>query len=326
MRNEVKNILNANRKTFKFLHDNYGFDFEAPFEIIEGREKFTFNKVKKAIEAIGAKLNDDWNIVFLYEVKRWNEYEAEMAIAEMDNEKFYVTREDMGAKNYWNYNMNYAYGRGDFENKRKDGKIVRWWVVAQRAVAKTVTKNIDIAVAKAYANYQRVRIVDKRIAQRAVDDRRTYIYEVTVNARDFGRVTIKIGGGYETRDITDVVDKSGFIVTYVRGEYKRRARALRAEREQNAANTYNCDAENEALTTAITEMRARFTELVTNAKTAEDYYTIDRKTYKVYRAVKEYETYIKKYNNKEYTTIDAIERARKYVIEEIDDVFAKVEA
>ena len=228
MRNEVKNILTANKKVFRFLHYNYGFDFEAPYEIIEGTEKFTFNKVKKAVEAIGAKIDDDWNVVFVYEVKRWRDDAPDMAIAEVDEDGFYVTREDMIAKNYWNYNMNYAYGKGDFEEKRKGGKIVRYWIIVQRMDAKvTVTdidKRTDIAVAKAYANYQRVRIVDTRISQRGMNDRREYVSEVGVKPRDFNYDTIRISGGYEYTKVEDVVDKSGFVLTYVREEYKRRDR------------------------------------------------------------------------------------------------------
>ena len=71
--------------------------------------------------------------------------------------------------------------------------------------------------------------------------------------------TFDIRGGYECKETTDVVDKSGYVRTYQQYNYKERAKALRAKRAQEKANAYNCDAENAELEKAVTEMKARFT-------------------------------------------------------------------
>ena len=323
MNTAVKNILRVNRRTLQFLHVNYNYDFTKPFEVIEGDGWFTFNKVKKAIaERIGN--TEGWNIVFLYTRKRWGDSIAPyMYVAEIGKTRFATDWDEVKADGFWKYDID-TDSIGRFEKHRKSGDIYNYYVIAQKIEYETENnrpKNYKWEVNA----YDRLRVVETRKAWRSIEDKTEYVNEVRVAYRDYNYETFGIRGGYECKKTTDVIDKSGYVRTYQQYNYKERAKALRAKRAQEKANAYNCDAENAELEKAVTEMRARFTELVTNAKTANDYFEIDRRAYRVHVAVREYETYIEKYNGNRYATIDAIERARNYVIERVNDVFAKAE-
>lgn len=243
------NLLSLNKKTFRFLHDVEGFDFEKPYFITEQPGKFTVNTVTKAVQT---ELNPAQCKIIVFVVPTVSSNKDGLYFATLSGGRFDGTRKERAR--YWDYrakdrggDIDYCWGVVDFETLRKN-QTEKVFIIAQDKEHTTTPtkKNIDISA--------RFTLID---ARKHGDGRgNTYIGKMDLETTDGSRTRYEYEPyntfyGYEIKsgNIADFIDKSGYLLRPRRFELMQKAECLRKERKQAEAN--NAD-----FTEATTELHA----------------------------------------------------------------------
>ena len=265
MQNTIKNdLLKKNPKALQFLHHAKGYDFTKPYVLraIDGR--FTFNMVAKAIQEAHAG-----NYVASLLVEHTEEYGSqELRFAVVGASKFDGTR--VRDLEYWNYNIAYSWGVGDFEEMRKN-KTKRVYIIVQDVECLTPTgkKPVDLS--------QRFKLDPK--AWRAVEHHgdgrgNNYIGKLNLircdgSAKRFEYKPFEYGfyPSQEKRsdDLGDFLDKSGYLLRPGRMELKRKAIARKAEKDKKAVEAYDFSKEAESIADLFASARKHIVSLIEKA-------------------------------------------------------------
>lgn len=229
--------------TARALHDVFGIDYNKPFfgQIINGH--FTARQVLTAIRAAGIDTANAVNIILTRPTTgnhwRRGEWQAvtiddagRVDIEHKDNNRSgNTTRKRAG--------FEYYFRKSDFEDDRKSGTAAAI-VISQEAqhLHKPAEKTLDPD--------ERYKVIDFNRCKCA-NTNDTYISRITLQRTTDAGTTAEIGnpssprviyrGYFEPATVEDAIDKSGYLVYDRRREWKRRARALRADRDRVAANT-----------------------------------------------------------------------------------------
>lgn len=237
----IHQIEAVNRYTPRALHDVFGIDYNKPFFAASIRGPFTVSKAEKIITAAGIDprnaetvvlirdpgdkyhMRDDWHVVTL-------DGNGGFDIEHRDNYyRLECTRRRAGFDCY--------YRKGDFneDRKRQTAEAV---IIAQapQDTHKPAEKTLDPA--------ERYKVVDVNLCRYSTTSPETFVSRLTLQRTNDHGTRAEIGntgrtlyrGYWEPETVADVIDKSGYLVYDRRREWKRRARALRAERAKAAAN------------------------------------------------------------------------------------------
>lgn len=235
----IQKLTAANKYTPRALHDVFGIDYNKPFFAACISGPATVNKLEKLITAAGMDPRNAENIVLIQDHTN----------RARRNDWYCVTLDGRGGfdidnrDNYWR-NGSTRRGAGfdwyckkaDFneDRKRNTAEII---IISQHAehLHKPAEKTIDPA--------ERYKVIDKTLCGYA-DRKEHFISRVKLQRTTDQGSTFEIGntgrviyrGQFEPRTLDEVIDKSGYLVRDRRQEWKRRARALRAERDREAAN------------------------------------------------------------------------------------------
>ena len=228
--NNTKALLTKNKKALQFLHAAHGFDFEAEHIVkaIDGR--FTYNSVIKEIEK---DIPGEYTAAVLVDPISTYRWES-LHYAAVTWGKFQPLRVQGLA--YWNYNIDYFFSIGDFEETRKK-KTNRVYIIAQKKEllnpAKTTT-GTDLSQRFRYIPSDYEKCGDGR---GNTDINRVQLMKLDGSAEEF---EYKPNSSYYPGDrkpetIAEVIDKSGYLVINRRRELKAAAKRLKAKRERAAA-------------------------------------------------------------------------------------------
>ena len=281
----IHKIEAVNRYTPRAVHDCFGIDYNKPFFAASIRGPFTVSKAEKAITAGGIDPRNAENIILIRDPA--HSYRNEWRVVTMDGrggfdiehrDNYYrmeCTRRRAGFDNY--------YRKADFNEDRKSG-TAEAVIISQHAehLHKPAEKTLDPAERYKVVNFNLCRYADRN---------ETYISRITLQRTNDHGTRAEIGntsrviyrGYWEPATVEDAIDKSGYIVYYRRREWKRRARALRAEREKAAANAADYSnqlaeldrlfqAKKEAAAAAILAA-STYEEMTAAGKMVEDYKT-----------------------------------------------------
>lgn len=293
-------LLKENRKALQFLHTAAGFDFESDYFIAKLEEKFTYNSV---INAVKPYFNSNYKIALLVSPVvgccKSGLYYAVVRDGKIDG-----TRQNNIS--YWGADMNCCWGVGDFEELRKK-YTDHVYIIVQNTAFTNIPEPAQIDFNARYT----VKGVTK-----ATDQNRSCVWsnEITLVAtdgtgREFSYKPFDIGRHKETRSdiLTDYIDKSGFIIRQRRQQLQNAAAKLRADREKTAADTANYDVKTLELSKQIESARSFLAAAFADAASYNLMRAISKKIDSFAWVLFEYELYIKRLNNKEYTSVARIE-------------------
>lgn len=213
----TKNLLKINPHALQFLHHAAGFDFEKPHTIQEKKGNFTEKTILKETQGenliisliIKKKSVADWDRVRLYYVT-------------LENDHFNPGRHQ--TVKYWNFGgFDWYFSKGDFERARKDKDAVYYIISQEKQLAKEQEPARPVDLSRRF---------DFVTAKKCGDGRgNTYISEIELKERDKsgGKVTLKTTGGSKAT-VSDIIDKSGYIIEITRGRLKAAANKRRAEK------------------------------------------------------------------------------------------------
>ena len=235
----IQKLTAGNKYTPRALHDCFGIDYNKPFFAACISGPATVNKIEKIITAAGMAPRNAENIVLIQDHTN----------RARRNDWYCVTLDGRGGfdiehrDNYWRNGstrrgagFDWYYRKSDFneDRKRNTAEII---IISQAA------EHLHKPAEKTLAPGERYK-VDNIINGYNPTGNKHYVSRVTLKRTNDHGTRAEIGntgriiyrGQWEPETIGDVIDKSGYLVYDRRREWKRRARALRAEREKAAAN------------------------------------------------------------------------------------------
>ena len=328
----IHKIEAVNRYTPRAVHDCFGIDYNKPFFAASIRGPFTVSKAEKAITAGGIDPRNAENIILIRDPA--HSYRNEWRVVTMDGrggfdiehrDNYYrreCTRRRAGFDNY--------YRKADFNEDRKSG-TAEAVIISQHAehLHKPAEKTLDPAERYKVVNFNLCRYADRN---------ETYISRITLQRTNDHGTRAEIGntsrviyrGYWEPATVEDAIDKSGYLVYDRRREWKRRARALRAERAKTAANAVDYSGQLAELDRLFTERKKAIAAALEAAETPNQIKKIhtmidDYKT-GLYWAAYDLEAFRDAAENKKFTSPEKARAAYESIRAKMDPASAGEEA
>lgn len=271
MLKELQDFNGKIRYGMKSLHDVFGFDFCAPFEVVELNGRFTLGKLEKQLKEAGHTA--ETSVIAVCIADSASSYRNYYHLATV--EKGGKINVEYRPPHYWSRGakngdcLDWFCRKSDFEAVRKsDGCSA--FVFAQRKELLRIPKQYKVDFEKRYS-VTGCRFLTYDHGARAVSN-------VTLKRLDGGGETVefeRIGrtfyrGEHYPKTLEDLIDKSGYFVEWRRKDLQRRAAALRAEREKAAfLATDNAEKLN-ALEVMIREKKKALVAALEKAETSDE--------------------------------------------------------
>lgn len=259
-----KELLTENRLALAFLHNEMRFDFERDCIIIKGVGRFTYNSVCKEI---AQRIPGEYVAAVLMKRERPYRNDDELYFVRVGCGRFLNDR----VRGY-SYHIDDFYTVGDFEEARKT-QTAHYYIIAQSVEYLTEPKQekgVDLS--------QRFRYIPYKYEKHGDGKGHTYIGEVHLmkldgSAQEFTFKPyegIYIPGEAKAATVSEVIDKSGYLVIERRRKLARGAKALRAEREKAAAASADFSQRETAIAKGLEELKRHVSEMVLTANTNSD--------------------------------------------------------
>lgn len=261
-------LLSINPKAFQFLHHAKRFDFQKPYIIISGDKPFTFRSVTKALEK---EIQGDYSAALL--IKKACTYRHE-SLRYVDITKLGFDPGRVQSLPYWEYNIDWFFTKGEFEDTRK------WETEIYFVVAQSVDNLSTTQTAKAHDLTQRFRIVSdithgyskwNGVSNRQIDS--CYLTDFSGNPKKFKYEPHRTfyPAQHKSDNILDYVDKNGYILWEKRRELFGKTLKLRAEREKAAAAAADFSERERYTQERLELIRNKAAEILSIAATEEDF-------------------------------------------------------
>lgn len=309
--NTIKELLSIDPKAMKSLNQVFHFDYNKEFKAVTIPGNTTINQIQKKIQAD----SNDLIVVINFNCGYWYD---RLQVGMIDYLGNSVTV-DYSPHYFSGDNIMSAYHSiGDFRDdlKSKQEKAIHF-IIAQNKDYLSIPgkKTIDLN--------NRFKIATTNEGEKAIDLNRhsyssdSYISKVTIIDHMTGGIKYSYSpSGYfrgkDFKNIDEIIDKSGYIVSYFREELSRKARILKSEREKQAYLAVDNSAKVEELDLRI---KAKKLEIIEQLKLANDSESLKAiaKSLEYWRngftsIVSAYEEMTKKIANKSYPSIDDFNR------------------
>lgn len=225
MNEAIKKLYKFNKKSLQAINKTFGIDFNKPLEAITIEGNTTINQILK-------KVDHDALIIVLTNTPGY--YGQEYRAATIDKYGKVKVGEDKYSHYsfIWHSGIDNYYSIGNFREAIKDtsGNTI---VIAQQKCYLCESKKIPFDYSNRYklipAKYE-----NEYYTYHSRDNGR-YISKLNLKDLNSNGRTIEYHTDHyysETENISDIIDKSGYIVENSRQELKRKATALRQEREK----------------------------------------------------------------------------------------------
>lgn len=298
MTNAKQALLSKNRKALQFLNKSDGFDFQQDHIIIKQSGKFTFNTVTKLVKE---------NII--------GEYKAALLLprssgrlnyVDVGRHKFKPLRK--GGVKYWDYEMNYYFGIGDFEGARKSNTGC-YYIVAQSSALlkkKTESESVDLK--------QRFHYIPDGDRKGSNGCGKTWISEIKLRMlNNNGRIFEYKPSPFWSHDnnlherVDQIVDKSGYIILERRRELIQAARLLRAERKKADAAKADFTKRETDIKSSIKEVKRQLSNALIESIDYEAVKIVENSLYSLLQAMRGFESHLRRVRNSTYNKVEEIE-------------------
>lgn len=276
MNRALKKLYRFNKRSLKALNSTFHIDYNKPMQAVLINGNTTIKQILKKIEYTNNTL------IIVLTIDPENRYKNDEYRAATIDSLEHVEISDGRYSNYhfdWKSGIGSYYGKGDFREQIKS-KTSHTIVIAQErthlAMPKELkSKKYDMDVDR----YERFKIANEDHAIK------TYSYqcdpyideiklvETTNNGHKFIYHTYQYQN-FKTNDISNIIDKSGYIVELKRLDLLRGAKELKAERAKNAFMVADFSKQLEDLRIRITAKKLELIELLKNATTANQFKSI----------------------------------------------------
>lgn len=291
-RANVNTLLKKNSSTFRLLHFYCGYDFEKPFEIINGKGKFTARTIEQLIKKYIHDYCSDTYSCFMI-ITEHTPYRKGYLYGCIYDYVHDFTQLSGGlsrtGREYVSHGIDNYYSIKNFENARKNC-VDEYFLIIQK---------YDFMLT-------RFKAVEFDFTER-IDRIEGYNDIVQGNYKSY----YKNGGKAK-----EAFDKSGYYLINNRSNYAARVKALKAEREKAKACTVDLSADIERFEKEIIAIRKYIADTIINVGTVKlgKYETAIR--YLKYSI--DYLGCLKdNYNEKKFSSVDSIQRSIKRIEDDI---------
>lgn len=313
MKNKImKELLTMDRNAARALHEALHVDFCGQYSAYKINGKFTINQILKTAASDGYNPNNASIIVIMTGIKYRDSdfYTVRIEDAgKIDNDfKFYSTH---GTK------LHELWRKGDFNDYRKEEQI-KTFIICQKEsdLAHMSAHNPDYTQRFKLGKVQKYRTS-------AGDNYNEYIGEIELTRTDDNGSRCTLGGwrnkyyfSYnrpERRftDVSEVIDKSGYIINEKRENLKRRAEALRKERAKDAYKATDNSKKLADLKKALFDKKAYFAKALSEATTAAEVSAITDKLWKyngLQGLFKDFESIQEHDSKKEFSSVEKFQK------------------
>lgn len=275
----MKKLLTIDKNAGRALHEVFFIDFNKPFNAYEIAGKFTINQILKAIEKDGYNVYNSTIIALTTNVKYRENRIFAATISGLNaidiDYKFYKSDIPSKLDNYGT--------KGSFNDYRKESGITTFVVCQEeKNLAHMSGHNPDLT--------QRFDYIASSITYKNTECRDFYISEVHLVRRDDNGSSYFLGGwrnryyfGNGSRcykEVSEIIDKSGYLLTDKRENLKRKAEALRKDRAKKAYQETNNAERIQELKKAVFDKKDYFAKALQAATTAEEVAAITDKLWK----------------------------------------------
>lgn len=226
------------KKTLSALHIGFGFDFEAPVDVIRASfaegERWTVSSLEKLMPA--GSLDADRVAVMVLSCGRDRFYKGFRVLQVYAGGRYDVENDSIKRAARVDYNsLDDFFAKKQFEDMRKGGRFDRAWIISQRA--EYIRKPAH------YRGEWCSHLSADQLSGR-------FVSEGYGDARQLGGLQLR------TRFPSGALDRSGYRVDIVRDDLRRRAADLKARRRAEAARTADYSADLSALYAAARVLEA----------------------------------------------------------------------
>lgn len=282
----VKEILAVNKNVLKSLHNTFGFNFQenSSVEITEIKVPFTVNRVVKENNITKEKFCVMLLLDKYYGKEKYNNRFNVVVINHLGDIQI------KGFYTGWNSGLDDYYRKADFESERKTTQKA-FLITANSDDVKFLYKDFtDYSkisliseqkgnLAKEFFNSKNIRVrsyKEENIRTAYNNNERTVygIYNAKLNNNNL-KIDIDIhkhGFRYETRELHDIIDKSGYNIYAKRWDLETKANQLRSKRELNKLQNMDFSKENENIKNRIHVTKNKLIEKLQNANFNTDEY------------------------------------------------------
>lgn len=302
----TRELLKENKNALRALHVVFGYDFEKPFGTFYNGGNFTINKIYKMISGAGFSADDRISVLMQDTDKQY--YNHDLHLVTIEHGKVVIDwerRNLYGIKGY----PDYFFAKGSFEEMRKKTTCRCFIICQKREYMSEYKKPVCDLSGRLFLGEHAV----TRAADRVGDP--WYIGRVMVSDT-FGRKTELSGFGREdvkTQDITNIIDKSGYLVFAKRNELKRRANGLRADRKKAAYDAVDNSGKIAELKGLVAAHKNEIVNALISATSYSDLHNVaemlGRWSGGLVGVVRSLELFEERTNKKQYTSIEQSDTA-----------------
>ena len=270
-------VLSVSRYALRGLHDLFGFDFCKPHDVLYIFGKYTVNQINKAVASAGYD-RDALVVVLTRNTNPRHRYNDDFKAVQIFNGGFSVEFDRKIPSNYRGcrtHPFDDFYAKKCFDELRKEPEAVAYIFAQSREYV-----NLPAMSAAAFWGCKpdlSERFNVGKVTTHLTSAGARYVGKVELLRRDGRgeRYTYETNGGYiwgkrYEPEIGDLFDKSGYYVRERRDELKRKAAALRAEREKAAFIATDNAAKVEELRGMIEARKMEIVSQLANAHTSAD--------------------------------------------------------
>ena len=309
------NLLADSKHFLQALHASIGLDFNRNMYVFDITEKFTINQILK--HAAKSGYTPDKHIFVI--LTRGNNYGrfSHYHVAALDkygNLDIDIKHGGYNNNNYYYYNNFYA--KSDFNDFRKKYASHTIVICQNREYLTTLPRhndNIDM----------QQRFILKKVNNCLYGDN-LYISSLSLKlTTDNGHIYQHDIKGHTTTNITEIIDKSGYLVTYRRDYLRNTAANIRAEKEKNNYISIDNTEKITALQAQIMQKKAEIIAILSAATTAEELSAINQKLsyfHGLEGIARDFENLRNNDAEKKYSSIDAFNNRYNDILSQLSAI------
>lgn len=302
------------KNTFRWMNEVFGFNYKKPFIMNFFIDNFTIKQIWEVIPHI----DYDYTVCLL--VNKKGIFESKFYAVELFRDKINI---ELKSKTYFPEYKTYPdtfWRKSDFENYRKSNEV-QTYIIAQRKEYTNERKIPD-----KYSTYGNYPINDN---DRYIIDKYWYCINTHNTKRWINRVDLvetTNNGNKKTVNVpsvekqSDLFDHSGYYVFNRREELKRKAAAIKANREKEKYNKTDYSNQIEYIKSIFIEKKKYIANMLLKVSNHEQMQIVDKMVSGLRYISFDIDLFIKRTINREYPSNETATKAYNNIIEKLNNI------
>ena len=218
----IKELKQDNKTALQYLHDKFSIDFQKPFTIIKQEGKFTANYVSIYLSKVIIPFYpEDYEIVLLIRPYDYCKKLDRLHAVTCDGDRFTVD-----VPRGYRYDIDMFYNKRDFEDNRKN-RTAYYYIISQKKEHLCLDHSVKIDYT------ERFEYAAQRCGTYSDGKGNTYYSQITLSHKDTNAAPFEYPTRYKNlKNLSDIIDKSGYLICEYRSELSRRACAYKNKKRK----------------------------------------------------------------------------------------------